>query len=113
MLAEKINSLEEQLQSYMNEFSTLVSSSINAEQENRDVGQIASSLKDSHQKMVAIVKGMKFLDQTEGELYQKVQAFEAKNEQSTKRMNLIDQRINDISLRVEDSLGEVAAGGSG
>lgn len=48
MLAEKMDSLEEQLQTYMNEFSALVSSSMNAKEENRDVGAIASSLKRSH-----------------------------------------------------------------
>ena len=56
--------------------------------------------------MVALVNGMKFLDESEQKLYQKVQGFEAQNQKGIKNMNNLDLKLLEISKQVDESLSE-------
>lgn len=108
MLTDKINTLEDQLQAYMNDFCNLVNQSMNAEKKSIDMSNVTASLKESHKKMVEIVQDMKFLDESEESLYKKVQAYESQNNKSIHLMNSIDSQIERIAGEVENSLTEIS-----
>ena len=105
---DKIEILENQLQLYMNKFCELVTKSATVDSEKEDVSQIANDLRDSHRKMVEIVDGMKFLDETEESLYNKVKSYEQKNNSGISHLKFIDSHIDKIGHEVEFSLSSIS-----
>lgn len=106
-MEDKIENLENQLQMYMSQFCDLVSKSAEMDSEKTDVSKIASDLRNSHRKMVEIVNGMKFLDETEDALYTKIKSYDLKNQNSLNQLKFVDSHIEKIGQEVEFSLARI------
>lgn len=105
---DKIEILENQLQLYMNKFCDLVSKSINIDSEKEDVSQIANDLRESYGKMVEIVNGMKFLDDTQEFLSINVKTFQKKNNTGIGHLGVLDSHIEKIGQDVEFGLSSIS-----
>ena len=105
---DKIEYLEKQLQGYMSQFCDLVSKSAEIDSDKTDVSKIAHDLRQSHRKMVEIVDGMKFLEETEEDLYKQIKSYEMKNQSSLCQIKFTDNHIGNLGQEVEFSLAAIS-----
>ena len=99
---EKVDELEAELQSYIDNF-TKLAEALNTGKEAPNEN-IASQLVDSKNKMIGLVQGMDFLDKGEENLMKDVRAWEELNKQSIRRAQKVDKELEGVEKAINNAL---------